>query len=90
MAKLSGLIVLMLTESVRLSDGSTASRTVEFIFGVILYLLPDNSSFAQSDIFFENAALLPMLGEQLFSVAIYAGFLIAVCLFDFYRKEFNL
>ena len=34
--------------------------------------------------------LLVMLGSQLASVSIYALFLLAVCLVDFYRKEFNL
>ena len=89
LARLSGLIVLMLAESVRLSDGSAASRTVEFIFNAILYVLPDASSFADSDIFFAPAELLPLLGAQLFSVSIFAAFLLAICLVDFYRKEFN-
>jgi hypothetical protein len=89
LAKLSGLIVLMLAESVRLSDGSPASRAVEFVFKAILYILPDDGSFAENDVFFSQLELLPILGAQLLSVAIYAGFLLAVCLFDFYRKEFN-
>ena len=89
LAKLSDLIVLMLAESVRLTDGSASSRAVEFIFGAILYVLPDNGSFAESDVFFERIDLLAILGEQLFSVSIYASFLLAVCLIDFYRKEFN-
>jgi hypothetical protein len=89
LAKLSGLIMLMLAESVRLSEGSAASRAVEFIFSAILYLLPDNGSFADSDVFFNGVDLLPVLGEQLFSVVIYVAFLLAACLVDFYRKEFN-
>jgi ABC-type Na+ efflux pump permease subunit len=89
LAKLSGLVVLMLAESVRLSDGSAVSRAVEYIFSAILFVLPANSSFAQNDVFFERVELLPILGEQLFSVAIYASFLLSACLVDFYRKEFN-
>ncbi len=89
LAKLSGLINLMLAESVRLSEGSAASRAVEFIFGSILYLLPGTGSFAENDVFFEPIDLLATLGEQLFGVMIYALFLLAVCLVDFYRKEFS-
>lgn len=89
LAKSSGLISLMLAESVRLSDGSAASRALEIVFGALLYVIPDTGSFAQSDVFFSPVALLATLGEQMFSVAIYALFLLAVCLVDFYRKEFN-
>ncbi len=90
LAKFSGLITLMLTESVKLSEGSAASRTVEFIFSSILYVIPGPRSFAQSDVFFGNIDLLATLAEQLLSVVIYALFLLGVCLVDFYRKEFNL
>ena len=89
LAKLSGLISLMLAESVRLSDGSVASRTMEMIFGAILYVIPDAGSFAESDVFFGGFDLLARLGDQLLSVTVYALFLLAVCLVDFYRKEFN-
>jgi ABC-type Na+ efflux pump permease subunit len=89
LAKLSGLISQMLAESVYLSDGSVASRAVEFIFGAILYVIPDSGSFAQSDVFFGSLELFAMLGNQLFSVTLYLLFLLAVCLVDFYRKEFS-
>lgn len=90
LAKLSGLINLMLNESVRLSDGSVTSRVVEFIFGSMLYVFPGSNTFAQNDVFFESLDLLAALGYQLFSVTIYSLFLLTVCLVDFYRKEFNL
>lgn len=90
LAKLSGLITLMLAESVKLSDGSVASRTVEFIFAAILYVIPGTSSFAENDVFFANQDLLAMLGGQSVSVLVYALFIFAICLVDFYRKEFNL
>ena len=90
LAKLSDLIILMLDESVRLSDGSLTSRVVEFIFGAMLYLFPGTNTFARNDVFFENSDLLVILGSQLFSVSIYALFLLCVCLVDFYRKEFNI
>jgi ABC-type Na+ efflux pump permease subunit len=89
LAKLSGLISQMLAESVYLSDGSAASRATEFIFSGILYVIPDSSSFAQNDVFFDAANLLAVLGSQFQSVVVYALFLLAVCLVDFYRKEFN-
>jgi ABC-type transport system involved in multi-copper enzyme maturation permease subunit len=89
LAKLSGLISLMLEESVRLSDGSAASRAMELIFGAILYLVPDTGSFAQNDVFFHAVGLFATLSDQFFSVALYLLFLLAVCLVDFYRKEFN-
>ena len=89
LAKLSGLISLMLAESVRLSDGSVASRTMDLIFGAILYVIPDVGSFAESDVFFGTLDLPAQLGEQFLSVVVYVLFLLAVCLVDFYRKEFN-
>ena len=90
LAKLSGLISQMLEESVRLSDGSLTSRFVDLIFSTILYLLPGLKSFANNNVFFGNVDLLQSLSVQFFSTVIYALFLIAVCLVDFYRKEFNL
>ncbi len=90
LAKFSGLITLMLSESVKLSEGSAASRGVEFIFGAILYIIPGSRTFARNDVFFVSQDLIAMLGSQLASVSIYALFLLSVCLIDFYRKEFNL
>lgn len=89
LSKLSGLILLMLAESVRLSEGSAFSRAMEIIFGAILYLLPDIGSFANSDVFFRDTELLSIFTGQLLSVAVYAAFLVAVCLVEFYRKEFS-
>lgn len=90
LAKLSGLISLMLEESIRLSDGSLASRFVDLVFGAILFLLPGLESFADNNVFFGGVDLLATLAGQLYSTMIYALFLVAVCLVDFYRKEFNL
>jgi len=90
LAKLSGLVALMLNESVRLSDGSATSRFVDAIFSAILYLIPGTESFAENDVFFGNMELLSTIGTQLAAVSIYAAFLLCVCLIDFYRKEFNL
>jgi hypothetical protein len=77
---------------VRLTRGlgiSAASRAMELIFGAILYLVPDTGSFAQNDIFFHAVDLFTTLANQFFSVAVYLLFLLAACLVDFYRKEFN-
>jgi ABC-type transport system involved in multi-copper enzyme maturation permease subunit len=90
LAKLSGLITLIVAESVKMSEGSAASRVVEFIFNAILYLIPDIDTFADNNVFFVAFDRLDALGGQLLSVVVYALFLIAVCLVDFYRKEFNL
>jgi hypothetical protein len=90
LAKFSNLISLMLTESVELSEGSVTSRVVEFIFGAVLYVIPGSKAFAENDVFFASYDLSAMLGTQLASVSIYGLFLLAVCLIDFYRKEFNL
>ncbi len=90
LAKLSGLITLMLAESVKLAEGSAASRAVEFIFTAILYIIPDTTTFAESDVFFDARSGWALLGDQSLSVLIYALFLLAVCLVDFYRKDFNL
>ena len=90
LAKFSSLISLMLTESVELSEGSVTSRVIEFIFSAILYVIPGSEAFAENDVFFASYDLSAMLGSQLATVSIYALFLLAVCLIDFYRKEFNL
>jgi len=90
LAKLSGLINLMLAESVKLSEGSASSRAIEFIFSAILYIIPGTRSFAESDVFFGDIDLLLTLMGQLSSVVIYALFILAICLVDFYRKEFNI
>ena len=90
LAKLSGLITLMLAESVKLSEGSASSRAIEFIFSAILYIIPGTRSFAESDVFFGDIDLLLTLMGQLSSVVIYALFILAICLVDFYRKEFNI
>jgi len=90
LAKFSSLISLMLTESVKLSEGSVTSRVIEFIFGAILYVIPGSRAFAENDVFFASYDLSAMLGSQFITVSIYALFLLTVCLIDFYRKEFNL
>ena len=90
LAKLSGLISLMLIESVRLSEGGAASVAADWVFRVILYVIPGLDAFADSDVFFGGQDLVANLFAQLTSVLVYVGFLLAVCLLDFYRKEFDL
>ncbi len=90
LARLSGLIGLIVEESVRMAEGSAASRTVQFIFDVILYVMPDSSHFARNDVFFATLDPFAALGQQALGVLIYGGFLLTACLVDFYRKEFNL
>jgi len=90
LAKLSGLISQMLSESVDLSDGGLANRVSEFIFGGILHVIPRLEAFAQNNVFFESIVLSDILLSQLGTVSLYSAFLLAVCLIDFYRKEFNL
>jgi len=90
LAKLSGLISQMLAESVDLSDGGLANRISELIFNGILHLIPRIEAFAQNDVFFEASGLSEILLNQLGTVSLYSLFLLAVCLIDFYRKEFNL
>ncbi len=90
LAKLSGLIGLIVEESVRMAEGSAASRFVQLIFDAILYVMPDSTHFAQNDVFFTRLDPLAALGDQTLGVLIYGGFLVAACLIDFYRKEFNL
>lgn len=90
LAKLSDLITLIVAESVVMSEGSATSRFIEFVFSSILYVFPGLHTFADNDIFFGGIDLLALLGAQSLSVTIYSLFLLAVCLIDFYRKEFNL
>ena len=90
LAKLSGLIGLIVEESVRMAEGSAASRAVQFIFDAILYVMPDSTHFAQNDVFFAALEPFAALGQQALGVLVYGGFLLVVCLIDFYRKEFNL
>lgn len=90
LAKLSGLITLIVAESVRMAEGSATSRFVEMIFSAILYVIPGTQTFADSDVFFADLSLLSALANQALPVLIYSLFLLAICLIDFYRKEFNL
>ena len=90
LAKLSGLINQMLTESVKLSDGAAANRFADMVFNGILHLIPRLEAFAQNDVFFESGELSAMLFAQFGTVALYTLFLLAVSLIDFYRKEFNI
>ncbi len=91
LAKFSGVISQMLSESVKLSDGSASNHFAERLFNAVLYVMPGSQAFAQNNIFFEPM-LLPygFLSDQLLTVMVYSAFLIVVCLIDFYRKEFNL
>jgi hypothetical protein len=89
LAKLSGLISQMLAESVYLSDGAATNQFTEMIFSGILYIIPGIEAFANNDIFFETSGFSDILLTQLSTVSIYSLFLVAVCLVDFYRKEFN-
>ncbi len=53
--------------------------------------MPGTGAFAQNNVFFDSSLLSgDLLSSQLLTVVIYAAFLVAVCLVDFYRKEFNL
>jgi ABC-type transport system involved in multi-copper enzyme maturation permease subunit len=91
LAKFSGVISQMLSESVKLSDGSASNRFADLVFNVVLHVMPGSRTFAQNNIFFDPS-LVPsaLLLDQLLTVAIYSSFLTTVCLIDFYRKEFNL
>ena len=90
LAKLSGLITQMLAQSVELSDGAATNRFADLIFNGILHLIPRLETFAQNDVFFEPQGLSALLLTQLATVSLYSLFLLAVCLIDFYRKEFNV
>jgi hypothetical protein len=91
LAKFSGVISQMLSESVKLSDGSASNRFAEWVFEGVLHVMPGSQAFAQNNIFFDASLLsLDLLLSQFLTVAIYSAFLIGVCLIDFYRKEFNL
>ncbi len=90
LAKLSGLISQMLAYSVSYSDGGAINRFAEMVFNGILYIIPGLDTFAQNNIFFTNTGLIEALVQQGQSVTIYALFLLAVSMIDFYRKEFNL
>ena len=90
LAKLSGLIGQMLTESVRLSDGAAANRFADMVFNGVLHIIPRAEAFAQNDIFFKSQELPEMLLAQLATVTLYTLFLLTVSLIDFYRKEFNI
>jgi hypothetical protein len=90
LAKFSGVISQMLAQSVYLTVGSLSNRFAEWIFEGVLHVMPSSQAFAQNNVFFEPVFLLELLTNQLLTVTIYSVFLIAVCLVDFYRKEFNL
>lgn len=91
LAKFSGVISQMLSESVKLSDGSVSNRFAELVFNGVLHVMPGSQAFAQNNVFIDPS-LLPydLLVNQCLIVVIYSTFLISACLVDFYRKEFNL
>ena len=91
LAKFSAVIDQMLSESVKLSDGSASNRFAQWLFEGVLHVMPGTGAFAQNNVFFDSSLLsADLLSSQLLTVVIYAAFLVAVCLVDFYRKEFNL
>ena len=91
LAKFSGVISQMLSESVKLSDGSASNRFAEWLFEGVLHLMPGSQAFAQNNAFFDPSLIpVDLLISQLLTGVIYSAFLITVCLADFYRKEFNL
>ena len=90
LAKFSSVISQMLSESVKLSDGSLSNRFAEWVFNGVLHVMPGPQAFAQNNVFFEPGLLLGLLTGQLSSVTFYSALLIALCLVDFYRKEFNV
>jgi ABC-type transport system involved in multi-copper enzyme maturation permease subunit len=91
LAKFSAVIDQMLSESVKLSDGSASNRFAQWLFEGVLHVMPGTKAFAQNNVFFDSSLLLgDLLSSQLLTVVIFAVFLVAVCLVDFYRKEFNL
>jgi hypothetical protein len=91
LAKFSGVISQMLSESVKLSDGSASNSLAEWVFEGVLHVMPGSEAFAQNNVFFDPSLLSTDLWfSQLLSVVTYSAFLVAVCLIDFYRKEFNL
>lgn len=89
LAKLSGFIALMVSESVRLSDGEAQAVFMQWVFEAILYVLPSHSSFASNDVFFESSDLLHLFSVQAGFTVVYALLLLAACLIDFYRKELS-
>ena len=89
-AKLSGLITLVVAGSVRMSEGEVVNRFIETVFDAILYVIPSSQTFANSDVFFADIHPWDALASQCLPVLVYALFLLAICLVDFYRKEFNV
>lgn len=90
LAKLSAIINQMLAYSIHYSDGSTRSEITDMVFQTILHVIPRLEAFAQNDLFYKNAGYGQALIEQSQAVSVYAVFILAVCMIDFYRKEFNL
>lgn len=90
LAKFAGVISQMLTESVKLTDGGVTNHFATWVFEGVLHLMPSAQAFAQNNVFFDPSLLtLDLWLSQFMVVAIYAVFLVGVCLIDFYRKEFN-
>ena len=90
LAKFSGVISQMLSESVKLSEGSASNRFAELVFDGVLHVMPGSQAFAQNNVFFDPT-LIPgvLLVDQLVTVLVYSAFLVVVCMIDFYRKEIN-
>jgi len=88
LARLGPVIDLALKHSADFYQEETGFQFGRQLFALIRYLLPGDQAFASNNLLFEDgAALLPVLGQQLFQVLIYLLFLQAVMMADFYRKE---
>jgi hypothetical protein len=62
--------------------------THEF-FSLLLYVLPDSEAFANNNLLFDSVVVWNNVLSQFVHVTSYGCFLLAICLIDFYRKEFN-
>ncbi len=91
LARLSDAIEQIISMSVEYSEASTVNVLMSHLFSVIQLVLPGSGAFLNNNLFFtQSTQVMNLLLEQASSVSMYGLFLMAIILFDFYRKDFAL
>ncbi len=90
LSRASPIIVEIIEQSVYYSDGDSLNQMILMLFQGVSFVLPNPVIFVQNDVFFTLDITQIDLVMPAGWLLIYTGFITAVSLFDFYRKEFAL
>lgn len=90
LSRSSRVIIEIIEQSVYYSSGDTLNKIILSIFQLISFVLPNTHAFLQNNLFYTLNTAAFQLAQQSAWVALYSLFLLAIIVFDFYRKEFAL